>query len=105
MNYQKLILAGNVTGDAERRQSKKGDVGYTTFGVGVSDGKRRTVFFPVTVFGKYGEVVAEYVTKGRPLLVEGRIDVNPGGRFNVVADQIRLGSLAEKPAGETKKAK
>lgn len=105
MNYQKLILAGNVTGDAERRQSKKGDVGYTTFGVGVSDGKRRTVFFPVTVFGKYGEVVAEYVTKGRPLLVEGRIDVNPGGRFNVVAHQVRLGAIATDSPKAAKKAK
>ena len=75
MNYHKIILVGNVTRDAQRHTSKNGDVTYTTFRVAVSDGKGRTIFFPVTVFGKHGEAVAEYITKGRQLLVEGRIEV------------------------------
>ena len=72
MNYQKLIIVGNATNDAERRTSKDGSVSYTTFGVGVSRGKDASTFFPVTVFGKHGQAVAEYITKGRQLLVEGR---------------------------------
>ena len=91
MNYQKLILAGNATGDAERKTSKKGDVSYTTFDVGVGDAKDQTTFFPVVVFGDTGEAVAKYVTKGRLVLVEGRIQTNSKGRLSVVADNVRFG--------------
>ena len=105
MNYQKLILAGNATGDAQRRTSKKGDVSYTTFSVGVSDGKERTTFFPVAVFGKHGEAVAKYVTKGRQVLVEGRVEVSDNGRFNVVADRVRLGAPAGEPDAARKPKK
>ena len=91
VNYQKLILVGNATADAQRQTSRKGDVTFTTFSVGVRDGKDRTTFFPVVVFGAYGETVAQYITKGRQLLVDGRIQVNDQDRFNVVADRVRLG--------------
>ena len=91
MDYQKLILVGNATVDAEQRTSKKGDVSYTTFSVGVSEGKDKTTFFPITVFGKHGEAVAKYVTKGRQVLVEGRVTVGEKGRFSVVADTVRFG--------------
>ena len=92
MNYQKLVLVGNATDNAKRLTSKKGDVAYATFSVGVSDGKDRTTFFPVIVFGKLGEAVAKYITKGRQVLVDGRVDVNDKGRFRVIADRVRFGS-------------
>ena len=93
MNYQKLILAGNATRDAQRLTAKNGEVTYTTFGVGVSDGKDgRTTFFPVIVFDKYGETVAKYVTKGKEILVDGRVQVNDKGLFRVIADRVRFGS-------------
>jgi single-stranded DNA-binding protein len=99
MDYQKIILSGNATDDAKRKESKSGDVQFTTFSVGVSGGKeRKTTFFPVTVFGKYGETVAEHVTKGRQVLVEGRIDVGEEGRFNVIADWVVFGALMAKIA-------
>ena len=56
----------------------------------------------MAVFGKHGESVAEYVTKGRQLLVEGRVEVSESGRFNVVADTVRLGA-SPKEAKPTKK--
>jgi len=92
MNYQRIILVGNVTRDAERRTSQSGEVTYTAFGVGVSDGKDKTMFFPVLVFGKYGETVAQYVTKGRQVLVDGRVQVSDNDRFRVIADPVRFGS-------------
>ena len=92
MNYQRLVLVGNATDDAQRLTSKNGDVSYTTFGVGVSDGKDRTTFFPIVVFGKRGEAVAEYITKGRQVLIDGRVEVCDKGHFSVVADRVRLGS-------------
>ena len=92
MNYQKLIFAGNVTADPKRQTSKKGDVTYTTFRVGVSDRKEGTVFLPVSAFGKVGESVSKYVKKGREVLVEGRISVSESGRYSVVADTVVFGS-------------
>jgi single-stranded DNA-binding protein len=51
----------------------------------------KTTFFPVVVFGKLGETAASYIVKGHQLLVEGRIEVNENGDFNVVANHICLG--------------
>ena len=81
MNYQKLILVGNATEDAECHKAKQGDVIYTRFRVGVSGGKDRSTFFPIVVFGKNGEPVAKYVKKGRQVLVDGRVQVNDAGHF------------------------
>ena len=57
----------------------------------VSDARNQTTYFPVIVFGEQGEPVAEYVTKGRQVLVEGRIEISGKGRFNVIADQVWFG--------------
>ena len=103
MNYQKLILVGNATNDAERRTSRDGNVAFTTFSVGVSRGKDTSTFFPVTVFGKHGQAVAEYITKGRQVLVEGRIEGRDKGRFVVVADRVILGVPANKKSEAPKR--
>lgn len=92
MNYPELILVGSATANAERRTFQKGDVAYPTFGVGVSDGREKTTFFPVAAFGRYGEAVAKHITKGRQVLVEGRVQVSGNGRTSVVADRISLGA-------------
>ena len=91
MNYQQITIVGNATSDAEKKVSKKGDVNYATFDVAVSDSKERTTFFPIVVFGDYSDNVAKYVTKGREVLVSGRIRVSEEGRFSVVADTVRFG--------------
>jgi single-stranded DNA-binding protein len=105
MNYQKIILAGNATADAERRTAKSGEVKYTTFSVAVGDAEDKTTYFNVVTFGKYGESIADHVTKGRQVLVEGRIDVSDKGRFNVVADRVRFGTPVGAPTKRPKKAK
>lgn len=103
MDYQKIILVGNATKDAERQQSKKGDVEFTTFSLGVGNRKEKTTFIPIVAFGKLGEKVATLIVKGHQVLVEGRIEVNEKGYFSVVASQIRLGS-APSPIQPVKKA-
>jgi hypothetical protein len=45
---------------------------------------------PMTVFGKTGEAAAKYVTKGRQVLVDGRIQVNDKRYFNMIADRIQF---------------
>ena len=96
MNYQKLIAVGNATRDAQHKTSRNGDVGYATFRLAVSDRKNRPVFFPITVFGKQAEVVAQYVTKGMQVLVEGRIEAREDGRMSVVADRVVFGAAVQK---------
>ena len=103
MNYQKIIVVGNATAAAEHRKSKKGDVAYTTFRLGVTGSRGDTTFFPVTVFGKIGKSIAEYITKGREVLIEGRVSVGEKGYFNIIADQVRLGKEPGKPDRKTNK--
>ena len=103
MNYQKIILVGFVTRDAQKRTSKKGNINYATFSIAVNDGKENATFFPVVAFDKLGTMATIYVKKGRQLLAEGRIETTDNGRFNVVADRIFLGAQAGKPAEKTKK--
>ena len=100
MNYQKLVIVGNVTRDPQHKTSQKGDVEYTTFRVAVSDSKDRPVFFPITVFGKQAQVVAQYVTKGRQVLVEGRIEASENGRMSVVADRVVFGPGGDKATSQ-----
>ena len=92
MNYQSITVVGNATADAEKKVSQKGDVEYATFDVAVSNGKEKATFFPIVVFGDFSDAVAKYVTKGREVLVSGRIRVSDKGRFSVVADTVRFGN-------------
>jgi len=92
MNYYRLTLVGNVTPDPERRTSQDDKVTYTSCGVEVSDDKSQTTFFPVLVFGGHGEAVAKYLTKGRQVLVDGRVQASDNGRFLVIAYRVRFGS-------------
>jgi hypothetical protein len=49
MNYQKIIILGNVTKDAEQKTRKEKNVSYATFRVVVSGSKEgEGVFFPIT---------------------------------------------------------
>ena len=102
MNYQKLIIVGNVIADPKQAVSKHGDVTYASFRVAVSERKDDTMFFPVAAFGKLGENVARFVTRGREVLVEGRVRASVQSRFGVVADRVVFGTSpkedkAEKP--------
>ena len=96
MNYQKPIIAGNARADPEKKTSKDEKVAYTRFNVGVGEGKDKTTFFPVVVFGEYSETVAEFVRKGSQVLVEGRVRISEKGRFSVVADKVVFGSASQK---------
>ena len=96
MDYQKLVLVGNATKDAEVQQPK-GKTAYADFTLAVSRTKEQTTFFPVRVFGKLAET-CEMVKKGAKVLVEGRLDISEytdeeGQKkmsFRVLADTYRL---------------
>lgn len=92
-NFNKVILLGNLTRDIELRYTQ-GGLAIAKFGLAVNrraksaDGELRetTCFVDITAFGKQAEVLEQYVGKGRPLFVEGRLeystweDKNGGGK-------------------------
>ena len=80
MDYQKITVLGNVTGDPQvnRPDGKKT---YVDFSVGVSRGPAKegreavSDYFPVRAFDEVAQV-AEMVRKGTLVLVEGRLEIN-----------------------------
>ena len=85
MDYQRIILLGNTTAQAEVKQAKN-DTPYALFSVAVGKGKDEAIFFPVTLFGDQAERAGEMLSKGTRVLVEGTVDVNPDtGKFRVLA--------------------
>ncbi|MDR1891089.1 MAG: single-stranded DNA-binding protein [Puniceicoccales bacterium] len=79
-SFNKVILMGNLTRDPELRVTQQGS-SICKFAVAVSrqakqaDGtlKEETTFVDVDAFGKQAEVIGKYLTKGRPILIEGRL--------------------------------
>ena len=81
-NLNKVFLMGNLTRDPELRYTPAG-MGVASFGLAVNtptgkkdeNGKQKTdvLFVDVVAFGKQAEVVAEYLKKGRPVFIEGRL--------------------------------
>jgi len=79
VTFNRVILAGNLVRDPETRFLPSG-VAVTSFSIAVNrryksnnEVKEEVSFFDVSVFGKTGENCAEYLSKGRPVLVEGRL--------------------------------
>lgn len=79
-NLNKVYLMGNLTRDPELRHTAQG-TSVANFSIAVnrnykgSDGdfKKETNFFTIVVWGKNGENCSKYLSKGRPVLVEGRL--------------------------------
>ena len=81
MSYNKTILMGNLTRDPEIRSLPSGAT-VTNFGLAVSEtwtdkasGEKReeVCFVDVDAWGRQGEVVLEYFSKGKPILIEGKL--------------------------------
>ena len=86
--YQKIIIVGNLGRDPEMRYTPSGQP-VTNLSVATNrkwtsaDGTpgEETIWFRVTAWGKLGETCNQYLSKGRQVLVEGRLrpDPNTGG--------------------------
>lgn len=82
-SFNKVILAGNLTRDPELRYTPKGTA-VAKIGLAVNrtwtgeDGQKKEEvnFIDVEAWGRQGEVIAQYMKKGRPLLVEGRLKLD-----------------------------
>lgn len=107
--YNKVILIGNLTRDPELRYTPNGKA-VSTVGLAVNskfrsgeESKEETLFIDVVVWGKQAETVSQYLSKGRQVLVEGRLqerrweqDGQQRRKTEVVAENVRfLGSKRE----------
>ncbi len=82
-SFNKVILLGNLTRDPEIRYTPKGtavtDIGLAVNRVYTADNneKREEVtFVDVTLWGRTAEIAGEYLKKGRPVLIEGRLQMD-----------------------------
>jgi single-strand DNA-binding protein len=82
-SFNKVILAGNLTRDPELRYTPKGTaVARFTLAVNRTwksesgESKEEVSFIDVDVWGRQAEVICQYMRKGRPLLVEGRLKLD-----------------------------
>ncbi|HIE28668.1 TPA: single-stranded DNA-binding protein [Candidatus Poribacteria bacterium] len=105
-SLNKVILMGNLTRDPEVKYTTSGTA-RTTFGMAMNrvytdpqsgERKEEVCFVDVTAFGRTAEICGEYLSKGRLLLLEGRLhfyswETETGERRNklsVVAENIHL---------------
>ncbi len=116
-NLNKVMLMGNLTRDPEVRYTPKGtavaDIGLAInrFYSGDNGEKREeTVFVDVTLWGRSAEVVGEYCKKGRPLFVEGRLQLDTWddkqsgqkrSKLKVVGESVQLIGSREGGGGES----
>ncbi len=106
-SFNKVILMGNLTRDPEVRYTP-GGTAVTDIGLAVNrywtdkgsnERKEETTFIDITLWGRQAEIAGEYLSKGRPVLIEGRLhldqwdDKETGqkrSRLKVVGETLQL---------------
>lgn len=101
-SFNKVILMGNLTRDPELRYTPKGTA-IAKIGVAVNrvwtneagEKKEEVTFVDVDIFGRTAENVGQYMRKGRPILVEGRLKLDQWDDKQTGQKRSRLGVIAE----------
>lgn len=101
-SFNKVILAGNLTRDPELRYTPKGTaVARFTLAVNRSytsetgEKKEEVSFIDVDAWSRSAEVIGQYMRKGRPLLVEGRLKQDTWEDKNTHQKQSKLKVILE----------
>lgn len=122
MNLNKVFLIGNLTRDAELKTLPSGST-VATFGLATNrtytdkTGQKQTEteFHSLVLWGKRAEVLAQYLTKGKMIFVEGRLKTTSWtsaagekrSRIEIFVEDLQLGPKATygegKPAGASDK--
>ena len=101
-SYNKVILIGNLTRDPELRFTPKG-AAICKLGLAVNrvwtneagEKKEEVTFVDVDVFGRTAENCGQYLKKGRPVLIDGRLKLDQWDDKTTGAKKSRLGVVAE----------
>jgi single-strand DNA-binding protein len=100
VNFNRVVLAGNLTRDPEVRFTNDG-IPVCSFGLAVNRVRSRNEevdFFDISAWRELGETIANYKKKGDPILVEGRLqyrtweaqDGSKRSKVDVVADNVQF---------------
>ncbi len=101
-NLNKVMLIGNLTRDPEVRYTPKGTA-VTDLGLAINrnystdDGDKReeTTFVDITFWGRQAETLGQYMKKGRPLYVEGRLQLDSWDDKNTGQKRSKLKVVGE----------
>jgi single-strand DNA-binding protein len=101
-SFNKVILVGNLTRDPELRYTPKG-LAIAKIGMAVNrtwrsesgEQKEEVTFVDVDAFGKQAETIGQYLRKGRPLLIEGRLRLDQWDDKQTGQKRSRLGVVLE----------
>lgn len=112
-SFNKVILLGNLTRDPEVRYTPKGsavcDLGLAVNRVYSTEGgeKREEVtFVDIVLWARLAEIAGEYLKKGRPVLIEGRLQLDTWddktsgqkrSKLRVIGETMQL--LGSRPGG------
>lgn len=110
-NFNKVLLMGNLTRDVELRTTQGGQA-VAKFGMAINrkwsqngETKESTCFVDLTAWGRTAEVLGQYVRKGSPLFVEGRLDYqtwedkNGGGKRSKIEVVVENFQFVGAPRG------
>lgn len=103
-SFNKVILLGNLTRDPELRYAPNGTA-VASFGMATNrrsgqgdDRKEEVCFVDVVAFGRDAEMASEYLSKGRMVLIEGRLqwrswetqDGQKRSKHEVIAERMQF---------------
>ena len=103
-SFNRVILLGNLTRDIEVKYLQSG-MAVTEVGLAVNDRRKNqqgewveeTTFVDVTMWGRTAEIAAEYLGKGSPVLIEGRLkldtwetDGQKRSKLRVVCERMQM---------------
>jgi single-strand DNA-binding protein len=96
-SFNKVILMGNLTRDPELRYTPKGTA-IARIGLAVNrvwttetgEKKEEVTFVDCDAFGKTGETIGQYLKKGSPVLIEGRLRLHTWEDKNTKQKQSKL---------------
>lgn len=101
-SFNRVILVGNLTRDPELRYTPKGQAvarlglavnrNYTTE---TGERKEEVTFIDIDAWGRQAEVICQYMKKGRPLLIEGRLKLDTWEDKNTHQKQSKLRVVLE----------
>ena len=82
MSFNRIILVGNLGRDPELRYTAQGTP-VCSFSMATNERRKdktgemqdQTTWFRVTLWGRQAETASQYLTKGRPVYIEGRLRV------------------------------
>lgn len=112
-SFNRVIVVGNLTRDPELRYVAK-HTAVSDVGLAVNDRVKRndewveeTVFIDVTLWGRTAEVANEFLTKGSPVLIEGRLkyetwekDGQKRSKLKLVCEHMRMLGTRENGNGD-----